>query len=367
LILCEAGVIDFVVTGKSKAKDFVDQLEGSPARMNELAAILCPDSSAPEKRLKVILSFFGSVQIGIPWFMDERVPLSQSGAVGILRPPPELRPSRDFAALLAEYRRWIRTSRDRGFDAFLAFKEQESHGEEATWQIREELRHGGGRPDHDQTRNALKWNLYLHLAREIEEKKHEAEELLKALKTKDSPLKGVTEEETASGPLSDLPEGEDSTALSEGGRTQVLEAWFSLFEGHLRGEGVLLTLSPAMFQHMSDTWEEWAGAPAYTEMEIRVPDFSRLGLPELFEARSRFQHSREGAVLKEAAVEFLSGHREASREEMGEIDLSSFAAPRVIVRLRRFPLLERTPVHEIVRHLSGKSMGFIREEHTFGE
>ena len=336
--------------------------------MNQIAAILCPDSSAPEKRLKVILSFFGSVRIARPWFMDQNVPLSQTGAVEILRPPPDLRPSGDFTSLLAEYRRWIKTSRDRGFDAFLAFKEQESHGEETTWEIRGELRHGGGRPDHDRARKALKWHLYLHLAREIEEERREAEELLKTLKTRDSPLKGVIEEEAPPGPLSDLRDWEeDPMDLSEAGRTRVLEAWFSLFEGHLSSPGVLLTRSPATFQHLSDTWEEWGGATAWTEMEIGIPDFSLFALPELLEARDRFQHSREGAVLKEAAVEFLRGHPEGSREKMAEIDFSSFAAPKSLMRLRRFSPLERSSIHEIVKHLSGKTIGFIREEHTFGE
>ena len=102
-------------------------------------------------------------------------------------------------------------------------------------------------------------------------------------------------------------------------------------------------------------------------MEIGIPDFSLFALPELLEARDRFQHSREGAVLKEAAVEFLRGHPEGSREKMAEIDFSSFAAPKSLMRLRRFSPLERSSIHEIVKHLSGKTIGFIREEHTFGE
>jgi hypothetical protein len=155
--------------------------------------------------------------------------------------------------------------------------------------------------------------------------------------------------------------------LSEAARARVLEAWFSLFEEHLSGEGVLLTLSPGIFQHLSDTWEERAGAPAWAEMEFRVPDFSGFGLQELLEARGRFLHGREGAALKAAAVKFLKGHSEVSRERMEEIDLQGLTVPRALIRLRHFSLFEPSSGHEIVRHLSGKTIGFITEERTFGE
>jgi hypothetical protein len=239
--------------------------------------------------------------------MDQPVSPSQSGAVEILRPPEDLKPSGDFSGLLAEYRSWIRTSHDKGFDAFLAFKEQKSHGEEATWEIRGELRHKESQPDEFRRQYTLKWHLFLHLAQEIEKERGEAEELLSTLKEKDSPLKGLIEEEEAPGPLSDLPQLEGSPVLSETGMNQVLEAWFSLFEEHLKGEVILLTLSPVVFQYLCDTWEEWG------------------------------EGSAEGVDLRDEVV------------------------------LKRFPLLKRPTVNAIVRHLSGKTIGLIREEHTYGE
>jgi hypothetical protein len=265
---------------------------------NEPVAILCPDAGAPERLLKDILSFFGSVKICRPWFMDEPVPSSQAGSVEILRPPEDLKPSGDFKALLAEYSGWISTSRGKGFDAFLAFKEQASHEEEATWEIRGELRRKEDCPDEERRRNALKWNLLLHLAREIREQGGEAEELLKTLKGKDSPLKGVIEEEELPGPLSDLPEEEGLRRLSEASMTQVLEAWFSLFERHLSEGAVLLTLSPEVFQYLCDTWEEWG------------------------------EGSADEIVIKDKVL------------------------------LKRFPLLKRAPANVIVKHLSGKTIGF---------
>jgi len=333
----------------------------------EPTAVICPDADAPESSLKSILSFFGSVKIGRPWFMDQPVSLVQSGVVEVLRPPQDLKPSGDFKALLAEYRAWVRTSRDRGFDAFLAFKEQESHGEEATWEIRGELRRKEARPDKDRARNALKWNLFLHLAHEIQEEEREAEELLRSLKRKDSPLKGLIEEEDLPGPLDDLPEREDPLMLSELGMAWVLEAWFSLFQGYLSEEAVLLTLSPAVFQHLCDTWEEWGEGPATTEMELFVPDFSLLDLQDLLEAKDRYMNSEEGVALKEALVKFLKGHSGASRQKPDAIELRVLKEPRILIRLKHFSLLERPSTNEIVRHLSGKTIGIIRERHRYGE
>jgi hypothetical protein len=275
--------------------------------MTEPNAILCPDSIVSENTLKDILSFFASVKICRPWFMDEPVPFSQSAAVQILHPPDDLKPPGDFKRLLTEYRAWIRRSHEKAFHAFLAFKEQRSQGEEATWEIRGELRHREGCPDEERRRNALKWNLFLHLAHEKEEGDREAKELLRTLKKRGSPLKGVIEEEEPPGPLSDLPEQEEALMLSEAGMAQLLEAWFSLFEEHLSGEEVLLTLSAGVFRYLCDTWEERGGGLAAED------------------------------ALNDALV------------------------------LRRFPPLEGAPANLIVKHLSGKTIGLIQEKHANGK
>ncbi|MGE5841997.1 MAG: hypothetical protein ACM335_06950, partial [Deltaproteobacteria bacterium] len=281
--------------------------ETSSSVMSKPAAILCPESNASEGALEVILSFFESVKICRPWFMDQPGSFSERGGVYVLSPPGDLKPSGDFKKLLAEYRTWIRTSHDKGFDAFLAFKEQKSHGEEATWEIRAELRRKQAGLEEEPRRNALKWNLTLHLAHEMQEEGKEAEDLLRALKGKDSPLKGVIEEQDPPGLFWDLPEREGVSFLSEAGMSQVLEAWFSLFKRHLSGEEILLTLSPGVFQYLCDTWEEWGEGLA------------------------------EGDLLRDAVV------------------------------LRHFPLLKKSPVHVIAGHLSGKTVGHIRDEYLYGK
>lgn len=337
-------------------------------KMTDLAAIICPHSSVPEKKLKAILSFFGSVKVGQPWFTDQPVPLPDSGAVQLLYPPENLKPSGDFRRLLAEYRGWVRTNHDKGFDAFLAFKEQKLQGEEATWEIRGELRHKERQPREARRQHTLKWHLFLHLAQEIEERGQEAEELLRTLKEQDSPLKGAIEEEgEPPGPLADLPGFDGSPILTEAGMNQVMEAWFSLFEEHLSGEVVLLTLSPPIFQHLCEAWEEWGGGTASADMEFRVPDFSRFDLTVAMKERDRFLDSKEGVVLRRSVLNFLKGNSGMHWKEMGVIQSEGLTGERISIRLRYFSPLMQSTGNEIVRHLSGKTIGLIREEHTYGE
>jgi hypothetical protein len=337
-------------------------------KMTDLAAIICPHSSVPEKKLKAILSFFGSVKIGRPWFTDQPVPLPDSGAVQLLYPPENLKPLGDFRRLLAEYRGWVRTNHDKGFDAFLAFKEQKLQGEEATWEIRGELRHKERQPREARRQHTLKWHLFLHLAQEIEEGGQEAEELLRTLKEQDSPLKGAIEEEgEPPGPLADLPGFDGSPILTEAGMNQVMEAWFSLFEEHLRGKVVLLTLSPPIFQHLCEAWEEWGGGTASADMEFRVPDFSRFDLTVAMKERDRFLDSKEGVAVRKAVVNFLKGNSGMHWKEMGGIDSEGLTGERISIRLRHFSPLMQSFGNEILRHLSGKTIGLIREEHSDGQ
>jgi hypothetical protein len=167
--------------------------------------------------------------------------------------------------------------------------------------------------------------------------------------------------------VSDLPEWEGPLILSEAGMKQVLESWFSLFEEQLSEEVVLLTLSPPIFRHLCDAWEEWGGGSAWAEMEFSVPDFSRLDLQELLEAKGRFLNSREGVALREALLKFLQGNSGMSKKKMDGIDPQVLTGQEISIRLRHFSCLERSPANEIVRHLSGKTIGLIGEKHTYGE
>jgi len=335
--------------------------------MMDLTAMICPHSSVPEKKLKAILSFFGPVKIGQPWFMDKPVPLSEAGAVQVLHPPEDLKPSADFRKLLAECREWIRTNYGKGFDAIQAFTGEKLRGEEASWEIRGELRHKESRLHDIRRQYTLKWHLHLHLFQEMEGGAREAEALLRTLKGKNSPLKGAIEEEgEPPGPLADLPDSEGRLILAEAGVNQVLEAWFSVFEDQLQGEEVLLTLSPPMFQHLCEAWEEWGSGVASEAMEFRAPDFSALDLHEALKAKGRFMNTRDGVLLKEAVLKFLEGNFGITREKMDGIDLKGLAAQNMSIRLKHFYPLKQSSTNKIVRHLSGKTIGLLRGEHCDG-
>lgn len=298
--------------------------------------------------------------------MDQPLPLTESGAIRGLVPPEELKPPEEFKKILGEYRRWINTSHDKSFDAFLAFQEAARHKEESTWEIRGELRHKQNRNQDRRRQHTLKWHLLLHLAQEMEEQRREAHTLLRALKEKDPPLRGAIEEEgELPGPLADLSESDGPLILSEAGAKQVLEAWVSLFEEPLRGENVLSTLSPTIFQHLCDAWEQRGGGSASAEMEFSAPDFSHLDLRELTEAKSRFLDSREGSALREAVLEFMKGNIGVGGRKMEAIDLG-LTGQKIFIRLRYFSPLERSSGQDMAAHLSGKTVALIRDEHTRG-
>jgi len=328
--------------------------------------MICPHSSVPERTLKAILSFFESVKICRPWFMDQPLPLTESGAIRVLLPPEEFKPPEEFRKILREYRRWINTSHSKSLDAFLAFQEGARHKEESTWEIRGELRHKRNPIQDSRRQHTLKWHLLLHFSQEMEEQRREAQTLLRALKEKDPPLKGAIEEEgKLPSPLADLPESDGPLILSEAAGKQVLEAWVSLFEEHWRSEDVLSTLSPAIFQHLCDAWEPWGGGPASAEMEFSTPDFSHLDLRELAEAKSRFLDSREGSALREAILEFMKGTIRMSRRKRDVTDLG-LTGNKTVIRLRHFSPLQRPLGKDMAAHLSGKTVALIRNEHTHG-
>jgi hypothetical protein len=330
-----------------------------------LSAIVLPHSWLPEGTIKRVLSFFGFVKICQPWFMERLVPFSDKGAVQILYPPLELKPSGDFRGLLAGYRRWVRTSHDKGFDAFLAFAEGRQAGEEPTWEIRGKLRPQESHPFDSRRRNALEGHLILHLAHEIEEERRGAEELLRSLKEKDSPLKGVVEEdEDSPGPLADLPEFNEDVSLPEASLNRILEAWFTLFEEHVQCDDILLTLNPEIFQGLCEGWEEWGEKKTWTEREFQYPDLSGLPWDELLRMKERF--FEKNGSMQEAIVEFCRGNPLRLAEVISRVDNGDFPGRRITMILRQFPSLAFPGGKETLRHLSGMTLGLIRGEHRYG-
>jgi hypothetical protein len=226
-----------------------------------------------EKEMKRIVSSFGPLTIFQPWYM-EPPPFTLEGdyrdAVRVLNPPSHMKPGDGFKGLLSEYRTWIRQHRDKSRAAFLKFGPSPEPEGEATWEIREGLR-GISRAERESSRAlressralrhkwdeqpALRWHLILHLAREMDEDRREADRMLQELQDKESPIKGLLGEEEVKNPLADLAQFESDLLKTFYPIGPVIEAWWALFGGYLKGDERLLTFSRTVMDYVAEAWD----------------------------------------------------------------------------------------------------------------
>jgi hypothetical protein len=331
--------------------------------MGQLGAILFPHASLPEKVFKRVLSFFGPLKICQPWYMDRVAPFPKEGLIRILRPPPEFRPSPDFAKLLIEYRTWIRTTHKKGFDAFIAFRRERLSTGEALWDIRGSLRSVRNSDAVPFQEKILKWNLMLHLAQEIEDQGREADWLLADLRKSSSPLGDLLQEEVDTvHPLADLLRFDKE--FSRNSIDQVLEAWISLFEGQIEADDLLVTFSGDIFDRLGEKWEEGGGEAQSPVMELRIPDFSDLDLGELAEAKSRFLESERGTTLRNSIMKCRKDVPIRPPEEAFSRQICPYHNMMKII-LRCFPHVPFSSGS--MSRFSGKRVCLIKEEHSRAE
>ena len=124
--------------------------------------------------------------------------------------------------------------------------------------------------------HAFRWHIILHLARKVEDQRREADLILKALKQKDSLLKGAIEDtDHLNHILEDLPQFESQPLLDDHILKQVLEAWFALFGGYLQDHELLITFNRDVMnfcsQFMKDSGTEIEGIPN-ADITFRFPD-----------------------------------------------------------------------------------------------
>ncbi len=175
--------------------------------------------------------------------------LQAAGRLRVIRPPEGLRPEGDVRKTLESSLEWCRQNPDRGYRAFLTSPEGGDPEEAHTWGIRQALRHRGpAKSLGGKAEEALKWHFFLHLWREMEERKREADLLLRDLKAQKSPLQDMFggEGEPGTGLLDDLGGFRDEPAERESRVVQVLEAWLGLFGESFPEAGVLVTFDPAI-------------------------------------------------------------------------------------------------------------------------
>ncbi|MGD2126237.1 MAG: hypothetical protein PVG99_09170 [Desulfobacteraceae bacterium] len=272
--------------------------------INDLSAILFPHSSLSEPNIKKILSFFGPLTIFQPYYMDLPRFSSESNDLVLvqnLNPPGHLKPVERFKGILSEYKNWITVNPDKSYTAFLKASQGETTSEDTTWAIRRAIRQGGDQNSEPGEALSLKWHLVLHLAHEIEAQRQDADRLLRSLREKDSPLKGIVEEEEVENLFQDVPPFDSELMMQEAHWEQVYEAWFSLFGGLLKEHEFLITLNRQIMDHVSDLWREYAtdidGIP---EMGVtfKIPNLSEHSLVELMKIKRQVFQDTLFAELK---------------------------------------------------------------------
>lgn len=341
-----------------------------------LPAVLFPTAYLQETSLKKILSFFGPLTIFQPWYMDRSILLSESKAfapVQVVNPPVDLKPMEGFRRVLSNFKDWIGANLDQRYNAFFPARGTDQDSEDSTWEIRKALRQGIEKSAEPKPSPVLKWHLALHLAQEIEDERQEADALLRALREKDSPLKGVVEEGSGANLFYDLPAFGKEPLMEENQLEQVYEAWFSLFGGFLKDHTLLITMNQQVMDHVSGIWHEYVTGDEHTDemrVAIRAPDLSHLSLEDILSVKAQaFAMPFMGEVRKAimtfsdnpiGSVTVLKQHaneiERAFPEELRDASL-------VITANHLRPGVPRKK-HELLRPFSGKTIALVSEEAT---
>ena len=279
--------------------------------MNDLPVILFPHSCLSASSLKKIFSFFGPITIFQPWFMESTRLLSETGdsrSIQVMNPPSKLRPGEGFKALLSEYHNWIQYNQDKSYTEYLKATQGPDFAEDTTWEIRRTLRQmnqGAPIPEEDHT---SRWHLILHLAQEIEDQRIEADRMLKVLKEKDPPLKGLIEEsDHVERVLGDLPQFESELMAGEHQLRQILEAWFGLFGGYLKGDELLITFNRNVLDYVSEIWDDLSHAgktKCDSVIRFKVPDLSHKSMEDLAKIKTESYNKGKIKELKNLIIDF---------------------------------------------------------------
>ncbi len=220
--------------------------------------ILFPHTQIPATDLERILARFGELTICQPWFMEDPLPTTEGTdppLVQIQHPPETLKPKGDFMKLITEYQLWLRQNPDKGYGTFLGASREGPPSEDTPWEIRQLISNAGEKSHSDpHGEQGFKWHLILHLAREFEENRFEAEKLLNKLKHQKSPLEGALEEAPPQRFFEDTSIMEAQLQVDDYHLRQVFEAWFGLFGDFLSDEA-LITLDPQVLSYASELFE----------------------------------------------------------------------------------------------------------------
>lgn len=262
--------------------------------MTDLPVILFPHTHISGTDLKKLFPFFGLITICRPWFTDAPAQPVEKGdfpQINVRYPPDDLKPKMDFKRVISEYQLWIKQNQDKGYAASLSFFRQTDRAEETPWEIRHMIQQAGKDISDPDEHNAFKWHMILHLAREFEESRSDADKLLDQVRRQKSPLDEALEDRSfLKNLLEDLPPFEKYFTAPEQHLAQLCDAWLGLFAQYLTNYRLLVTFDRNVMGYLTDSTH-----PA--EFRFNLPDLSHLPLKDLLEAKGRYSHGSFGKAL----------------------------------------------------------------------
>ncbi|MDB9823063.1 hypothetical protein OAC89_05105 [Deltaproteobacteria bacterium] len=237
---------------------------------------LFPHFHPPEPIIKKIVSFLGPIKMYLPWLMEPPGFIDDM-SIEISNPPKELKPHESLKAMLSEYRNWAKENRDMIYLGAVKSGRALEPADNTTWEIRRMLVNSiQSLPERNE--EIIRWHLLLHLAGEIEEQRLAADNMLKALKKKKSPLDGSIEKAIdIKSLLKDLPELGPSSVMNDLPLGQIFEAWFNLFGEFLKEKDLLITYNRQITDYISERWDALSISDNSTNsptVGFSVPDLS---------------------------------------------------------------------------------------------
>ena len=282
-------------------------------------AVLFPHAGLARPELGKILALFCPLRVFLPWRMEPAEALSQDpplACVEIRRPPAELDPGSSFGRAVAEYRDWVRLHLDRSGLGLLKTGAGPRE-EDPLWEIREKIREQRAPVNGQETADAFRRHMVLHLAREIEEQRTEADRILDALKKTRSPLEGLTDDpEEIRSLFEDLPGFDWAPETGSHDAMPIVQAWLGLFGQALAPGDPLVTLDRRFVDLLTGLWAEAADPPVSAPPAIRFPfpDLSSHPLDRILEIRG--EHFPDESVRELRAILLEPGRASVDTEAL---------------------------------------------------
>jgi hypothetical protein len=335
-----------------------------------MSAYLFPHFNPPESILKKLVSFLGPIKICLPWFMEPSRFFDES-PVEILYPPENLKPEYAFITMLSEYRSWIKQNQDRSYIEIIKSNLAGKPREDEIWDIRQMLVRGVASVTDSEDHINTKWHLLLHLAGEIEEQQVSADNLLKTLKEKRSPLEGSIEKALDINSLfGELHALNAESSFTDSNLVEIIKAWLGLFGGYLNKNELLITLNSRIMDYLSEFWDDLSANDILKDW-TRVLDIPDLSCNTSNKSEERIKKIRELIIdLGNAPSENLKS-LDILHKELGDSFTGALSKATLRCTLKYFfPISDESLLKSqetILKYLSGKTLMLVEEKGTFAE